>query len=139
MTSLIAILSSGQGTLTSVLKLIKFGEWTQVFLVCDDENYKNFNFNLPNIVKLKIDEKNPQKSIDDLSSVFKSEILDLEVAINFVSGTGLEHMAIISAVMKAGLGMRMVYVKDDKICEMKIMQNFNSDSYKEIDDFLFLF
>ena len=38
----------------------------------------------------------------------EGKIKDLEVAVNIVAGTGKEHSAIISAVLKLGMGIRLI-------------------------------
>jgi hypothetical protein len=127
MTSLIAVLSSGKGTWGQVNNLIKLGEWERVYLVCNEFSYENFEISSQKIIKLKIDEKNPQKSIDILSKFFKKEVKDFEVAINLVSGSGMEHMALLSAILKAGLGVRFVYAHNNDVEEMKIFEGPVSD------------
>jgi len=42
---------------------------------------------------------------------FKTD--DTEVAVNFISGSGNEHMSILSTLLKLGLGIRLVrYYRD---------------------------
>lgn len=132
MTSLIAMLSSGKGTWGQVNNLIKIGEWERVYLICNEFSYENFEVNSQKIIKLKIDENKPQKNIDILSKFFKKEIKDFEVAINLVSGSGLEHMALLSAILKAGLGMRFVYVYNNEINEMKIFEGPIIDNEEDL-------
>ena len=42
----------------------------------------------------------------------------MEVALNFVSGRGKEHMALVSAVLKLGLGVRFIALKPGGIEEI---------------------
>lgn len=132
MTYLIAVLGSGKGTWGKVSNLIAKGDWTRVFLICNDYAYDSFKVDLNKVIKLKIDENNPEKSIEVLSSFFRKEVDDFEVALNFESGSGIEHMALMCAVLKAGLGIRMVYFKENKVSEMKILDE------KFLDDASFL-
>ena len=37
----------------------------------------------------------------------KGKIKDPEIDINFISGTGREHMALMSALLKLGVGIRL--------------------------------
>ncbi len=132
MSSLVAILSSGKGTWAYVSSLISKGSWDKVYLICNDYAYDNFKVDMNKVIKLKIDENNPEKSIRILSNFFKEQVKDFEVALNLVSGSGLEHMAILSAVLKSGLGVRFVYFKNNDVVEMKIFdQEFSVD-----DDYL---
>lgn len=134
MTSLIAMLSSGKGTWAQVNNLIKLGTWERVYLICNEFSHENFEINSQKIIKLKIDENNPQKSIDILSRFFKKEVKDFEVAINLVSGSGIEHMALLSAILKAGLGIRFVYTHNNDVEELKI---FDGPILDDGDDLIF--
>lgn len=131
MASLVAVLSSGKGTWTQVLELIKITPWEQVFLICNDFTYKNFNINSDKISKILINENNEEEIFSELSNIFKKQIKDFEVAINITSGSGIEHMAIISALLKAGVGLRFVYIKDQKLQEFKLLEEDYSILNKE--------
>ena len=48
----------------------------------------------------------------------KDKISDTEVAVNVISGTGKEHMAIISAILKMGLGIRLIALTKDGVEEI---------------------
>ena len=121
MTSLIAIVSSGKGTWQQVSSLIKNKKWTKVYLICNQFAYENFNIDANLALKLRIDEDNPQNNIKALSTFFKKEIKDFEVAINLISGSGMEHMAILSAILKSGLGIRLVYVQNNQVKEFELL------------------
>ena len=56
--------------------------------------------------------------IEDIKEQLKNRILDTEVAINFISGVGKEHMAILSAILKLGLGIRQVALTPDGVKEI---------------------
>ncbi|MBD3354422.1 hypothetical protein GF361_00375 [Candidatus Woesearchaeota archaeon] len=115
MTSLIACLSSGKGTWAHVSQLIEKQEWNNIFLVTNDFGVKNFK------PKIKEQEEPPKveyiliyskkylsEIIDDIQKQLKGKITDTEVALNLISGTGKEHMAVLSAVLKLGLGIRLI-------------------------------
>ena len=126
MVSLIVILSSGKGTWAQVNSLIKCAKWDRVYFVCNDYSFENYDSK--GAIKLKFDPKNPIKSMDVLSKFFKKEIKDFEVAINLYSGDGVEHMAVISSVLKAGLGMRFVYELNGEMKEFELLdQKFDPD------------
>jgi hypothetical protein len=131
MTSLIAVLSSGKGTWGHVNSLMKLGEWDRVYLVCSEFAYDNFDVDKNKVVKLKIDEKNTQKSVRVLANFFKKEIKDFEVGLNLVSGTGVEHMIVLAAVLRAGLGVRLLLPKNNEIEELKLLD----EDYSMIDKF----
>ena len=131
MVSLVAFISSGKGTWGQVNTLIKSQPWTKVYLVCNEFGYENFEVSNPQkIVKLQFNEKKVEAMPDRLAKFFKSEIRDFEVAVNLSSGTGLEHMALLTGVLKAGLGMRFVYTKQGVFEEFKILEGkLDEDSF----------
>ena len=55
---------------------------------------------------------------DQIHASLKNKLSFEEVAVNLISGTGTEHMAIISAVLKLGVGMRIVTTEENKIKEV---------------------
>ena len=123
MTTLIALISSGKGTWGQVSSLMKLGNWEKVIIICNEFSYENYKVESNKILKLRLDMKNPQDSIDNLSKVLKKEIPDFEVGLNLSSGEGMEHMVVISAILKAGLGMRFVYADYNELKELKIFEN----------------
>jgi tRNA A58 N-methylase Trm61 len=136
MVVLVAMLSSGKGSWGRVNSLLKLGEWSSVYLICNDFSEKNFEVNSQNVIKLRVDEQNPQKSINVLSKFFKENVKgEFDVAVNIDSGSGMEHMILISSILKSGLGLRMVYPHNNEIKELKIMEKFLPEG--EEDNFLF--
>ena len=130
MVSLIAVLSSGKGTWGHVSSLMNSNKWKKVYLICNEFAYENFKIDTSKVLKLKFDEKNPEKSLEKLSLFFKKEIKDFEIALNLVSGTGIEHMMLISSLLKAGLGIRFVYIKNGEIKEFEILnEKFIPEDY----------
>jgi hypothetical protein len=115
MTDLIAILSIGKGTWGHVNSLINGEEWNKIYLLTNDfgkETFKpnekteliNFDFNSKNLSQEIF-----EKLKDNVSG---------EVAINFISGSGKEHMALISALIKLGIGFRLVVSEEGKVKEI---------------------
>ena len=56
--------------------------------------------------------------INDISKQLKNKIKDMEIALNLVSGSGKEHMAVLSAIMKLGLGFRLIAATKEGIVEI---------------------
>ncbi len=121
MVSLIAVLSSGKGTWAQVNSLIACAKWDKIYLICNDFAYEKFEINPSKVLKLKIDETHPEKSFPKLAAFFKKEIKDFEVALNLVSGSGMEHMVLLSAILKAGLGVRYVYSVGNELKEFELL------------------
>ena len=115
MTSLIACLTTGKGTWGAVSELMNSTDWNKVFLVTNKfgsekfTSQKEFEFIL-------VDVDAPLKEIrNSIVSQLKGKIIDTEVAVNIASGTGKEHMAVISAVLNLGLGLRLVHSVEGKM------------------------
>lgn len=123
MVSLVALLSSGKGTWAQVNVLLKNEEWDKVYLICNDYAFKNFEVDQNKATKLFFNEQKPIDSIPKIAEFFKTEVKDFEVAVNLSSGTGIEHMAVLSAILKSGLGLRFVYPdKHNEVKEIELLE-----------------
>ena len=117
MTELIALLSTGKGTWSSVIKLMAQGEWENVYLVTNEFGRDNFN-KKENMHFIVIDTKKQiPEIVSGLTEEFK-KITGPEVAFNMESGSGKEHMAVLSALLKSGLGIRQVAVTEKGVEEV---------------------
>ncbi len=119
MTHLVACLGTGKGTWTEVNKLIRQRSWEKVFLVTNNfgkENYKNES----NAELIIIDDNQNMEIIRDiLVNELKTKNVDvLDMAINFISGSGKEHMALLSALLKIGAGVRLVNPGESEVKEI---------------------
>ncbi|MBW2988691.1 hypothetical protein KY358_00070 [Candidatus Woesearchaeota archaeon] len=119
MTELIACLSTGKGTWGHVARVIQGMEWNRIFLVTNSEIESKIReaFNPgKDFEKIIID---PGKTISEMADCIKNsldgKITDLEVALNIVSGEGREHMAVISALLQLGLGIRLIALTKDGV------------------------
>jgi len=118
MTDLIACLSSGEKSWAHVSRLIKEQEWKKIFLITNDFGRQNFKAE-KNAEFIVVDFQKPVfELIEDIRKGLKGKITDLEVALNLVSGTGKEHMAVLSALLKLGVGVRLMAVTKDGIKEL---------------------
>ncbi len=52
--------------------------------------------------------------VGDIKKHLQGKISDFEIALNFASGSGKEHMAILEAVMELGLNFRLVTLKNNQ-------------------------
>ena len=59
-----------------------------------------------------------QDIVKDIHKQLQGKIDDLEVAVNLVSGEGKEHMALLSALMKLGLGIRLIALTKNGVEEI---------------------
>jgi len=103
---LIALLSYGKGTWGQVSGLCKKGEWEKIILLGPD--YAK-DFKLEGI-PFDFIEYNQDKNLVQLKEEFakklKDKIKGTEVALSIASGTGKEHMALISALLSMPVGVR---------------------------------
>ncbi len=118
MTDLIACLSTGKGTWAHLSRLIEEQEWDNIFLITNEFGKENFKpkkqveFILINPKRFLPD------LIEDIKTQLKEKINPTDVAVNLISGSGKEHMAIISALLKLGLGIRLVALTTKGIKEI---------------------
>ena len=118
MASLIACIGTAKGTLQHVSRLIKEKEWDKIFLITDELGKENFtNEKNAEIILINPNRFLPEL-IEDIQKQLENKIADTEVALNFISGTGKEHMAVLSAVLKLGLGIRLVALTTNGIKEI---------------------
>jgi len=119
MTDLVACISSGgKGTWLHVAKVAEELKWNNIFIICNKEAKENFKCK-KQINFILIDE---DKTISELKEYIKNnldgKINDTEIAVNLVSGSGKEHMALLSALLKLGLGIRLIALTKEGVKEV---------------------
>lgn len=117
MADLIACLSTGKGTWVEVIKLISLESWDHVYLITNSFGKENFKHDKAELIV--INDNAPIKTISD--TIYKSlqgRVAFADVAVNFISGTGKEHMALISALLKLGVGIRFVTNEENSMVEL---------------------
>lgn len=111
---LVALLSSGKGTWGQVSGLVSRGEWEKIILV-GDAFAKNFTTQK----KSEFIQANLSQGLRDLqkelSEKLKGKISGLEVALSIASGSGKEHMALISALLNLPVGIKFTVLTKDGI------------------------
>ena len=115
--NLVACLSSGKGTWGNIKRIIEEGKWEKVFLITNDFGKENFNIE----TKCEMIVVDPRKPMNELIEEIKKgleNINDTEVSLNLISGSGKEHMALITAIIKLGLGFRLVALTTEGIKEL---------------------
>jgi len=115
MTDLIACLSTGKGTWEHVARVINCMEWNNIFLITNE--FAKDKFKSEKKVELIVidDKKTIPEMASDIRRRLEGKINDLEVGLNIVSGEGREHMAIISALLQLGLGIRLVVLTKEGV------------------------
>ncbi len=119
MTTLIACLSTGKGTWGHVARLIADGDWEKVILITNEFGKENFTIEKKDVDLIVVNSmKFLPELVDDIKKQLEGKIKGTEVALNLVSGSGKEHMALLSALLKLGLGIRLVALTKEGISEI---------------------
>ena len=118
MPTLITNLSTGKGTWGHVGRLIEDQSFEKIFIITNEYGKENFNKN-DKCEFITIDPNRELKEVrDEIQSALKNKIKETEVAVNIISGTGKEHMASISALLKLGMGIRLIALTKEGIEEI---------------------
>lgn len=118
MPQLIASLSTGKGTWGHVSRLIEDGEWDKVILITNEFGKENFKKDKKTEFIVIDSNKSLQDLIADIQTSLKEKITEQEIALNLVSGTGKEHMAILSSLLKLGVAIRLIALTKNGIEEI---------------------
>ena len=115
MPTLIACLSSGKGTWTEVSKIIGAQSWSKVFLIVD--NFGKEKYTPPENTELIVVDFFTEMPllVEQITKSLQGKITDFEVALNFISGSGKEHMALLEAVLELGLNFRLITLVNNQI------------------------
>lgn len=104
---LVALLGADKESWGQVLGLINHGTWDKVILV----NTSSEDFISPHAQteEIKVDSSRPLVELKSiLLEKLKSRISEFEASLSIASGTGKEHMALISALLSIPVGIRLV-------------------------------
>lgn len=108
---LVALISSGKGTWAQVEGVINQGEWDNIILIGDNfakqfTTEKDFEF-------IEVSSQRLTELKEEIQKKLKGKIRGTEVAISIASGTGKEHMALISALLSLPVGIRFTALTKD--------------------------
>lgn len=118
MTDLVFCLSKDEKWWPHLLRLISEGSWGSIFAVTDSYCRQRFKSD-KKIEYIVVDFSMPAAEIiDDIGNKLKGRLSELEVALNMVSGGGKEHMAVLSSLLKLGVGIRLVAVTKKGVVEV---------------------
>lgn len=118
MTILIACLGTDQRTHEYMQRLAEGESWEAIFLIADNDGKNTFKCGRE-VSFIIADSKQPlQQLASQIKESLKEKIADMEVAVNITLGTGKEHMALMSALIKLGLGIRLVAYTTEGIKEI---------------------
>ncbi|MEW6063348.1 MAG: hypothetical protein AB1571_03195 [Nanoarchaeota archaeon] len=117
MTDLAAILSTGKGTWGHVNRVMMDERWDNIFLITNEFGRENFSSE-KKAVFIVVDSKRGLIELRDEIYNNLNGKLGSEVAVNLASGTGKEHTALIAALLKLGVGIRLVAATKEGIVEV---------------------
>ena len=117
---LIALLSSGKGTWAQVSGLIKQGDWDKIILLGDEFSSQFKVIDKEEITEfVKVDLSKRLKDLkEEFSKKLKGKLKGVEVAITIASGSGKEHMALISALINLPVGIRFAALTRDGVMDL---------------------
>ena len=133
MTDLVALVSSDPGAQKHVEHVISGQPWNRVFLISPTSaggpsaggtgSINSFvflsNVAFSNVEVVPIDFTQPiQSVIEHIVQSLKSKISGTEIGLNLISGNGKEHMAVLSAVLKCGVGFRLIALTKEGVVEV---------------------
>ena len=115
---LIACLSTGKGTWGHVARLIAEREWENIYLISNEFGKENFTPAKKSNFVLIDARRGTEELRDDIKNQLNGHLKGTEVAINLVSGSGKEHMAILAAILQLGVGIRFVALTKEGVKEI---------------------
>ncbi len=118
MTDLVACLSTGKGTWGNIKRIVEDGEWDNIFLITNDFGKENFSMDKKCELIVTDARKPMPELIDTIKKGLDGKVKGTEIALNLISGSGKEHLALLSAVMKLGLGFRLMALTSEGIKEL---------------------
>jgi len=119
MAYLIACLSTGKGSWSQLYRLIEIGQWEKAILITNAFGKEKFSAK-PNTELVVLDLDAPTAELREKMTLTLRPLLSgqsgfSDVAVNLTSGTGKEHMALLSALFSLGVGIRFVDMDDKGI------------------------
>lgn len=115
MTDLITCLSTGKGTWNEVRNVIEKEDWRKVFIITNEFGKQKYQ-PIKDTEFIVVDaRKSLRELMEIVSKALGDKVEGTEVGLNLTSGSGKEHMAILAAIIKAGLSFRLVAVESDKL------------------------
>ena len=117
MADLVCSLGTGKGTWLEVSNLAKIYDWKNIFIITNDFGKENFNCGKP-VTFIIIDWNKDYYSIKEIIIKELKDKVSGDVALNFSSGTGKEHMAILSSMLSIGVGLRFIVPENNQIKEI---------------------
>ncbi len=115
---LIALLSSGKGSWAQVSGLMKHRNWDKIIILGDDFAKQNFSHE-KDFEFIKVDLSKRIKELKEtFSKKLNGKIDGMEVALTIASGSGKEHMALVSALINLPVGVRFAALTKEGVIDL---------------------
>jgi len=118
MSELIACLSTGKGTWGHVGRIVQEEQWTKILLITNEYGKENFTKNDKTEFIVINSNQGLKELREEIFTKLKEKVTGTEVGVNFISGSGKEHMALMSAILKLGVGIRLFALTKDGMEEI---------------------
>lgn len=119
MAELIAMITTGKGTWGHVSRLIQDVEWEKIYLVTNEFGKENFSSPKPAELIMVDEQRGLEEIKKDFKSQFETKLKPFnEIALNIVSGSGKEHMALLAALLELGIGVKFIALTKDGVKEL---------------------
>ena len=105
------------------MKIISSRKWDKVFLITNKFGEENFKASEGVELVLVDGFQEVSKSVGQIKKQLEGKISDFEVALNLVSGSGKEHMAVLEAVLEMGLNFRLVSLDKGEVVSLGLERN----------------
>ena len=115
---LIAYLSTGKGTWGHVSRMVQDGDFEKVYLITNEYGKENYTADEKTELIAVNSSQGLKELRDEIRTVLKERVKGTEVAVNFVSGTGKEHMGLMAALLKLGVGIRFMALTKEGVEEI---------------------
>ncbi len=113
---LVALLSTGKGTWAQIAGLISRDEWDKIILLGDEYAKKFSSGGKAEFIAVNLSQNTEQLQKEFIAKLH-GKLHGAEVALSIASGSGKEHMALISALLHLPVGIRFVVLTKNGIKE----------------------
>lgn len=114
---LVALVSTGKGSWSEISSLIDMGEWEKILLVGEEYAKKFSSRKSSEFIQVNLNQT-VEGIKKELLWKLKNKLRGPEVALNISSGTGKEHIALISALLCIPVGIKFVVATEKGIAEL---------------------
>lgn len=113
---LVALLSTGKGSWAQIAGLISKGDWDKIILLGDEYAKKFSSGGKAEFIAVNLNQNTEQLQKEFIAKL-QGKLHGTEVALSIASGSGKEHMALISALLHLPVGIRFAVLAKDGVKE----------------------